>query len=151
VSNDPANPESKRRFLINTKFNIGDKPNSLAFEIKDGKVVFEKEPVNITAQDIFEVKREAPQRDEIGEWLLDSLKDGPKPAKVIYKQAKIKNYCEKTLKSAKKAKDITSYYVWNEKTWYWKLPESKDKNSLFTDEHNKILEQNGFKVGPLEI
>ena len=58
--------------MINTKFNIGDKPNSLAFEIKDGKVVFETEPVNVTAQDIFvsQSKRIA-QREKAIEWLKE--------------------------------------------------------------------------------
>jgi hypothetical protein len=75
VSNDPENPESKRRFLINTKFNIGDKPSSLAFEIKDGKIVFESEPVNVTANDIFADKggREAVALDGCIELIKETL------------------------------------------------------------------------------
>jgi hypothetical protein len=149
VSNDPENPESKRRFLINTKFNIGDKPTSLAFEIKDGKIVFETEPVNVTSNDIFAIKREAPKRHKCGDWLWDFL-DAPKPSSVVYEEGAKKDYTKLMIKQAAKERSVIHYFVWVEKKWYMKRPEAKDEN-LFTEEHKEIFEQNGFKAGPLEL
>jgi putative DNA primase/helicase len=141
VSNDPANPESKRRFLINTKFNIGDKPNSLAFEIKDGKVIFETEPVNVTAQDIF-VSNKGPEptkRLEAAEWLTEILgKVDSMNSSEIFKLGEKEGIKKKTLYRAKKELGIIASSVTDKgiiKSWFWSLPK----------------EENGFKAGPLEL
>ncbi|MGB7582184.1 MAG: hypothetical protein WBL85_07035 [Sedimentisphaerales bacterium] len=57
--------------MINIKFNIGERPSSLAFEIKDGRVVFEDKEVNITAQDVLTSQSniEAPEKNRAVEWL----------------------------------------------------------------------------------
>ncbi len=135
VSNDPANPNSKRRFLINSKFNIGDKPSSLAFEIKDGKIVFESEPVSITAQDVLtnQSNIEAPERDHAVEWLKQLLAGGvSKPSNEIFKLAVEEHINEHTLKKAREKAGIKCFPEFDEegnKCWHWKLPK-KDGEQL---------------------
>jgi 5S rRNA maturation endonuclease (ribonuclease M5) len=128
VSNDPANPNSKRRFLINSKFNIGDKPSSLAFEIKEGKIIFENEPVNITAQDVLTSQSniEAPERDRAVEWLKQILAGGvSKPSNEIFKLAEEQKFKDCTLQRARKELGIKCFPEFDEdgnKSWHWKLP-----------------------------
>jgi hypothetical protein len=164
VSNDPENPESKRRFLINTKFNIGDRPSSLAFEIIDGKVVFENEPVNVTAQDIFTVKREAPQKEKAIKLLEAQLKGfDSRPAKELFEMAEKEGISAKVLKAAKKELGLKSFQKTldnKSSCWYWQLPskenkETKDPIKQSVDEQLKkakeALKANGFHIGPLEL
>jgi putative DNA primase/helicase len=128
VSNDPSNPNSKRRFLINSKFNIGERPSSLAFEIKDGKVVFESEPVNITAQDVLTSQSnvEAPERDRAVEWIKQLLAGGQSiSSNEINKLAQQEGFSEKTLRKAREELGIKFHSDFDEegkKFWSWRLP-----------------------------
>ena len=128
VSNDPANPTGKRRFLINSKFNIGDKPSSLAFEIKDGKIVFENEPVNITAQDVLtnQSNIEAPEKNRAIEWLKGLLADGkPKLSNEINRLAKEQGFKEHTLQRARNEIGVKYFQAFDKdghNAWHWILP-----------------------------
>lgn len=131
VSNDPEDPESKRRFLINMKFNIGDKPNSLAFEIIEGKFRFENEPAEITSSELFAGKGgiEAPERNRAIEWLKEIFSEGrPIPSKEIFEMAKQEEFNKKTLQRARKEIGIKCYIECddeNNRVWYWRMPDNE--------------------------
>jgi hypothetical protein len=114
--------------LINVKFNIGERSSSLAFEIKDGRVVFEDKEVNITAQDVLTSQSniEALERDRAVEWLKQLLAGGQSmPSKEIMKLAEENGFKKHTLENARKEFGVKCYPDFDEegnKLWFWKLP-----------------------------
>jgi len=88
VSKIPNSPDDPRRLFIPAKHNILEKPTTLAFEIKDNRIVFEKGPVDIPAEAVLSSKSniEAPERNRAIEWLKKLLAEGKEmPAKEIAK------------------------------------------------------------------
>ena len=53
VSPDPTMSNSSRRLFIAAKHNILNQPTTLAFEIEGNEVLFDNQPVDITADDVF--------------------------------------------------------------------------------------------------
>ena len=131
VSPTPDGSKNPRRLLIAAKHNNLEDPTTLAFEIKDGRVVFESQPVNITADDILAPKSniEAPERDRAVDWLKELLSGGQSmPSKEIFDLAKQENFNDKTLQRARKELCIKCYIEYNddgERLWYWRLPKAE--------------------------
>jgi putative DNA primase/helicase len=129
VSKIPNSPDDPRRLFIPAKHNILEKPATLAFEIKDNRVVFEKEPVDIPAEVVLSSKSniEAPERDRAIEWLKKLLADGKEmPAKEITKMAAAEGFREHTLRKAREETGIKCFPEYDEqgnKYWCWKLSE----------------------------
>jgi len=124
VSNAANNP---RRLFIPAKHNLLEKPATLAFEIKNNSIVFEKEPVNISAEVVLSSKSniEAPELNRAIDWLKNLLADGkPKPSKDILKLAEEQCFKNCTLIRARKELDIKCFPDKDEqgnKFWCWKL------------------------------
>jgi RecA-family ATPase len=129
VSKIPNSPDDPRRLFIPAKHNILEKPTTLAFEIKDNRVVFEKEPVDIPAEVVLSSKgnMEAPERDRAIEWLKKLLANGKEmPAKEITKMAAAEGFREHTLRKAREEIEIKCFPEYDEqgnKFWCWKLRE----------------------------
>jgi archaellum biogenesis ATPase FlaH len=131
-----------RRLFIAVKNNLIKTPTALAFELIDGKVIFDEHPVSITADDIFANKG---QRDE-GELalaieFLEEIFQSASciSAKEIFKLAQQQDYKIVTIKRAKKELGITSYLKYDDegkRVWYWRLNNGEEQK------------QKKFKFGP---
>jgi hypothetical protein len=128
----PRQNQGRRRLLIAAKHNILKDPTTLAFEIKDGRIVFERGAVNITADDVLAPRSniEAPERDRAVEWLKELLSAGePKPSAEIFQLAEKEGITVVTLKRAKKELPIVSYQEYDDDgnhIWYMRL-KSEDR------------------------
>ena len=124
VTADPNDLDSKRRLLTPAKHNVLIEPTGLAFEIVDGKVVFESEPVTITADEALGTTGtiEAPALNEAKQWLSGQVTTGKTMAATeVYKQAKERGISKRTLERAKKELHIVSYPLSEagKKVWFW--------------------------------
>ena len=139
VSPDPGRAAGQRRLLIAAKHNILRDPTTLAFEIKDGQVVFEDKPVNVTADDVLSPASniEAPERQRAIDWLRELLSDGKsKSSNEIFRLAGEQGFKETTLKRARNELGVRCFPEFDEegnKFWYWRLPKAdEDKKKLST-------------------
>lgn len=124
VTTDPNDPDSKRRLLTPAKHNVLIEPTGLAFEIVDSKVVFENEPVTITADEALGTTGtiEAPALNQAKQWLSEQLTPGKSmSATEVYKQADEQGISKRTLERAKRELRIVSYplSVEGKKVWFW--------------------------------
>jgi len=125
VTEDQDDP--KRRLFMCAKKNILIEPTGLAFSIIDGKgVVFENEPVTITADEALETASniEAPALNQAKQWLSEQLPPGKSTtATEIYALAKEQGIKTITLKRAKKELGVVSYALSNEGKvqWFWRI------------------------------
>jgi putative DNA primase/helicase len=120
--------KNPRRLLLPVKHNILDNPTTLAFEIKDGQLIFESEPVNISADEVLTPKSniESPERDRAVEWLKQLLAGGiSMSSNEIFKLAEAEGFNERTLARARKELGIKCFPGHDSdgnKCWHWQLP-----------------------------
>jgi hypothetical protein len=128
VSPDPGQAGGKRRFLLHAKHNILNDPTALAFEIKDGQLIFESQPVDITADEVLAPKSniEAPERQRAVEWLKEILSGvDSMPSNEMFKLAEEQNIKEITLNRAKKELGVKCFPVFDDdgnRSCHWKFP-----------------------------
>lgn len=126
ISMDENDESSDRRFFTPLKTNLSIKPTSLAFSIIDNQVVFEKHPIEISAEEALSKERS----EEISAlsqgiiWIKEALEDAPLPANDIYRMAKENRISESTLRRAKEKLKVKSYKegMGKKGKWFWKLP-----------------------------
>lgn len=133
VARDPENEE--RRLVLPAKNNLGDDRQGLAYRIEsatagDGietsRIVWDSEPVNLTADQALEAggqDDERTERDDAADWLRDLLGDGPTPAKEIQAQAKEAGYSWSTVRRAKAQAGIEVVKAGFAQGWKWQLSE----------------------------
>ncbi|NOZ21119.1 MAG: AAA family ATPase [Planctomycetes bacterium] len=137
ASRDKDNPD--RRLFLPIKNNIGKDVSGLAYSLESTPdnpdvpvVVWEPDPVTITAEEALRDQSEGKQGDspieDAEEWLRDALGDGPLPSKDVLRMARENGHSERTLRRAKKALGITVSKEGFEagSTWYWSLPGDED-------------------------
>jgi hypothetical protein len=136
VSSIPGNSASPRRLFIPVKNNMLEKPSALAFEIKDNRIVFEKEVVNIPAELMLSSQSniESPELNRAIDWLANLLANGQAlPSRKIFRLAELQFFKNGTLQRARKEIGIICFPDFDEegnKLWLWKLPVSdKFKNT----------------------
>ncbi len=120
-------PGSNRRLFIAAKHNILKQPATLAFEIENDVVVFDNQPVNITADDVFAKKSERQEGElqlamEFLEEIFESVSSIA--AKEVFELAEQQDYKIRTIKRAKNQLGVTSHLKYDEegkRTWYWHL------------------------------
>ena len=132
VSSVPVSADNSRRLFIPVKHNMMEKPAPLAFEIKDNRIVFENQSVNISAEVVLSPKSnfESPQLNRAIDWLKKLLKDGkPVLSKEILKLAEEQCFKDCTLRRARKDLGVRCFPDFDEqgnKFWYWKLPVAEE-------------------------
>jgi putative DNA primase/helicase len=121
LTNDPDEPESKRRLLTPAKQNVLIEPTGLAFEIIDGKVVYESEPINTTSDEALGSSTvEAVGLEKAIAWLHEVLTPGNAMASMeLSTQAKAAGISKSTLNRAKKPAGVISYQLKNQ--WFCRI------------------------------
>ena len=122
-----------RRLFIPVKHNLLKNPSALAFAIEGNEVLFDNQPVDITADDVFANKSQRQEGElqlaiEFLEEIFESVSSIA--AKEIFKQAKIEGYSEKTIRRAKKQLKIISYKDSDEDgntVWFWKRKTKREE------------------------
>ncbi|MBN2020639.1 MAG: AAA family ATPase [Sedimentisphaerales bacterium] len=151
VCSDPNDDTGSRRFLLNAKMNIAERPAGLAFEIKEGAPVFEKDPVETRPEEILTKPSsiEAPERRRAIEWLKELLADGQsKPSNQIFKLAKEEDFNDRTLQRARKELGIKCFQIFDDKgnnSWHWRLPKKEGEQSKIPG-LAKLLERERAKL-----
>jgi hypothetical protein len=142
VSPTADGAKNPRRLLLPIKHNILKNPTTLAFEIKDGQLIFESQPVNITADEILAPKSniEAPERDRAVDWLKEILGQvDSMPSNEIVKLANAEGINERMLTRVRKELQVKCFPVFDDdgnKSWHWKLPKAdgdKKKPPTFSE------------------
>ena len=127
LSTDPDNPESKRRLLTPAKHNILIEPTGLAFELNNGRVIFENEPVTMSSDEALGSIVEAPELDKAVTWLKEILPPGCSLSTVeVTRQAKENGITESTLRRAKNKLGVVSYPLTQpdgKRIWLLRIPE----------------------------
>ncbi len=125
---DPDDPD--RTLMLLAKMNIAARQSGLAFRIVDGKLEWEKEPVDITADDLLAQESEpAPRAKELERaksFLRDLLARGPVAATDVLERGKQAGLSQRTLKRAKDDLGVDSKKSGdvNDRRWFWRLPSS---------------------------
>ena len=126
-----ADPEDRyRRLFLPAKNNLAPDVGGLAFRIGDDGLIWERDPVVITAGEALlpagsDADR-APARKEAAEWLRETLADGPMIASEVFDKADADGINEKTLKTAKREIGVTTRKSGGTGSpWVWTLPAAK--------------------------
>jgi len=135
VSRDPDYPESKRRLLTPIKHNVLIEPTGLAFEINNGRVIFEDEPLNISADEALGQGSivEAPLLEKAKQWLAEQLPVGKSVAtKELSEWAKLEGITESTLRRAKRELKVASFpcQVGGKQVWFVKEGSQQDDTQV---------------------
>jgi putative DNA primase/helicase len=133
--------EEPRRVLVRAKSNIGPDDGGFAYSLDrvevapeiEGQRVVWLEALQGSARDVLAEAEanpggdeESSALDEAVQFLRSELRDGPKPAKVIFREARDAGHSERTIKRAKSELQAESS---KEKSgWVWALP-TKGANS----------------------
>lgn len=123
-----------RKLVLPLKFNVGPKPDGLAFKVMQDEeglpiIAWEKDAVDIDADEALKPDNtSAPERAAAEEFLLKMLSDGPVDSSDIWEEADAFDISKSTLKRAKDKLNITAEAVRKEgkpgvNHWVWKLPE----------------------------
>lgn len=128
------NDDNKRKLMIPTKFNIGTKPDGLAYKIienKDGEPIieWEEDPIEINADEALQPESShASEREMAKEFLLEILRDGAVPSKTIKAESEEMSISGRTLQRAKSDLKVKAFRkgkdgVQGGGIWYWILPD----------------------------
>ncbi|HUV64354.1 MAG TPA: AAA family ATPase [Sedimentisphaerales bacterium] len=129
VSKDPSDVNSKRRLLTPAKYNVLVDPTGLAFEIRNGRVEFEDEPVSLSADEALTPSggMTSPIKDKAVAWLKEHLPPGKSvPRNELYEQAAKDGITEGTLRRAYEESGATSFPLTgpdHKKLYFWSIPE----------------------------
>ncbi|GAB6186681.1 AAA family ATPase [Thermopirellula anaerolimosa] len=128
--------DKQRRLFLAGKQNLSEESPGLAFRIvgEPPRVEWDREPVNMTADEALERERqasrpgpEADAQEDAKAFLLAALSGGPRLAKDVTREW-TEAHCgsDKTLQRAKNAVGIVSYRPENPGPWWWRLPDRAD-------------------------
>ncbi|HLP85465.1 MAG TPA: AAA family ATPase [Phycisphaerales bacterium] len=120
-----------RKLLLPGKSNNGKAAAGLAFTIDDdpARVVWEPEPVAITAMDAMAAAADAPAKrrraSEAIDFLQETLADGPMPAKQLFELARKARHSRRTLERVQVEAGVESYKDGMDGGWAWRLIEDR--------------------------
>lgn len=155
VYKDPEDP-SKRLFLP-IKNNIGPDSTGLAYTIQVegdvGRVEWFKEPVTLSAEELFAIARDVDgnmgKREEALAWLEELLAEGPVASKEIERKGKQAGFSMRTLERAKeqsKGRVVHKREGFGpQSTCYWRL--AFDQSTSVTSSSLSAYGQNGAASG----
>lgn len=148
--------EEPRRVLVRAKSNIGPDDGGFAYSLDrvevapeiEGQRVVWLEALQGSARDVLaeaeanpEGDEEASALDEAVQFLRSELRDGPKPAKAIFREARDAGHSERTIKRAKA--ELQAESVKEKAGWVWALPVKGAKSA------NSANDSKGQTLGPL--
>ncbi len=151
VSKDQNKPE--RRLVIPIKNNIAKENTGLAYTVigdanKTPVIVWEPDPVNITASEVLSSMESDEERTDTN-WavmvLQHVLSGGPMNAPDVFKECKQAGLSEKQVRRAGKKLGISPKKTGFNSGWMWELPKHEDAPAD-EDAHNKlegVLEEDG--------
>jgi len=123
ISKDKDDPE--RRILAPLKCNLSINPTSLAFRIVEGATEFERDPIDVSADDILsdEDAGDRTLAQDAQEWLRDLLADGPIEVAQILKSGRDNGFSEKTIRRARACMKIAKRKqgFGTDGKWFWGL------------------------------
>ncbi len=117
-----------KRLLVPVKLNLAPDAAGLAFRIDgDGKVAWEQEPVQMSADRAMEAVDEASRLKLTTDWLREVLKPGPQPAAEVTAKARENGFATTTLGRARRVMEvvITSEDCGADRRSIWALPDSR--------------------------
>lgn len=125
VGKNPNNPQE--RAMAQVKNSLAPMGQSLGFEITQFGVMW-KGTSDLTAEDLLGPVYKSDSNDEekrspileARKYLIDLLRDGPKPSKEIYGGMRYSGFSNRTLETAKRELKIRSYK--EGETWFWSFP-----------------------------
>ena len=115
--------EPTRRLMVCDKHNWAEhRPLGLAYRIEQGRIVYEADPLELSADDLM--NQGAVQSLEIAcSWLLAQLSSGPQPAIDMKAAAAVADISDTTLNRAKKQLGVVTRREKNR--WTWTLPSAQ--------------------------
>jgi hypothetical protein len=122
---DPA--VAGRRLLLPAKMNVIPDAAGRAFTIEDSRLVWEPDPVPLTAQDLSDLtahsRARAERLAEAARWLRDVLADGPLTAAEVHARARAadKRFTSKVLYAARHPARIELLHDGHHNRWLWQL------------------------------
>ncbi|MBL0088628.1 MAG: AAA family ATPase [Ideonella sp.] len=136
--------DEPRRVLVRAKSNIGPDDGGFAYSLDrvevapevEGQRVVWLEALQGSARDVLAEAEANPEGDEESsalddavQFLRSELRDGPKPAKAIFREAHDAGHSERTIRRAKS--ELRAESVKEKSGWVWALPikEAKGANS----------------------
>ena len=149
--------EEPRRVLVRAKSNIGPDDGGFAYSLDrvevapeiEGQRVVWLEALQGSARDVLaeaeanpEGDEEASALDDAVQFLRSELRDGPKPAKAIFREARDAGHSERTIKRAKA--ELQAESLKEKSGWMWALPGKGAKGT------NSAKASKGQTAGPLE-
>lgn len=149
--------DEPRRVLVRAKSNIGPDDGGFAYSLDrvevapdvEGQRVVWLEALQGSARDVLaeaeanpDGDEEASALDDAVQFLRSELRDGPKPAKAIFKEANDAGHHDRTLKRAKSKLQIES--IREKAGWVWALAINSAKGA------NSANDSKGQASGPLE-
>lgn len=130
VARCPHDP--KRRLVLPIKNNLGNDLTGMAYRIAEERgipyVVWEKDPVTVTADEALSPMQDAPRsaRDDAAEFLTQLLARDPVPVDDIKSEGKLAGFTWPTLRRAKDEIGAKSKKAgFGKAEWTWYLPLSK--------------------------
>ncbi len=112
-----------RRLLLPIKNSLGPEAPAAAFRIEAGRVVWEPDPVELSATTVVPpTARQAAEqqdREDAAEWLLSALSDGPVESTDLFRQARSCGISAKTLRRAGKALGLKPVKSAFDGPWVW--------------------------------
>ncbi|MBL0719808.1 AAA family ATPase [Piscinibacter sp. Jin2] len=127
--------DESRRVLVRAKSNVGPDDGGFAYSLDrlevapgvEGQRVVWLEPLKGSARDVVAEAEANPEGDEEAsaleesmQFLRSELREGPKPARTIFKEARDAGHSERTVKRAKAKLQVES--IKRESSWMWVLP-----------------------------
>ena len=106
--------DPNRRLFLPIKMNLAPDTSGLAFSVVDGCIVWEADPVTMTADDLFAQEADAQQGsrtadwEEAANWLADVLTDGALPTADVKSLARKNGIGEKSLRTAREQLQVVS-------------------------------------------
>jgi hypothetical protein len=121
VQKDPENPD--RRLFLPVKANLTKEQTGHAYKINNGKVEWESEPVQLTADEALAAGA-APHehKSEVAaKWLKQQLQNGPVPVSELKEECKKAGLSWTTVERAKDAVGVEPEKTGFNGHWEWKL------------------------------
>jgi hypothetical protein len=127
ITKDRTDPE--RRLMLPVKMNIAKDVGGMAYRIKDGRLEWEPDAIDLTADDQMSSAQEDARNhgpsalDEAKQFLREELRDGPVGAQQVKQNADDLMISPQTLRVAREAIGVASTRRTGDgRTWDWALP-----------------------------